>query len=57
MDNFWPMKKHFELTDSEFEQQFKSRELDPTLLCHKANLRLVYIHIGKYGHDQAIMNV
>ena len=51
------MKNHFELNDSEFEQQFNSRELDPNLFSHEAHLRLAYIHIGKYGHDQAIKNV
>lgn len=51
------MTNHFELTDSEFEQQFKSRELHPTLFSHEAHLRLAYIHIKKYGHDAAITNV
>ena len=51
------MENRFELTDSEFEQQFNSCEMDPTLFSHEAHLRLAYIHIGKYGHDQAIKNV
>lgn len=51
------MENHFELTDSEFGQQFKSRELDPALFCHEAHLRLAYIYIGKYGLDQAIRNI
>ena len=51
------MKSHFELNDTQFEQQFKSCKLDPTLFSHEAHLRLAYIHIGKYGHDQAITNV
>ena len=51
------MKSHFELNDTQFEQQFKSCKLDPTLFCHEAHLRLAYIHIGKYGQDQAITNV
>jgi hypothetical protein len=51
------MENHFELTDSEFEQQFKSCELDPTLFSHEAHLRLAYIHIKKYGLGQAITNV
>jgi len=51
------MENHFELTDSEFEQKFKSCELDPTLFNHEAHLRLAHIHIGKYGHDQAIKNI
>ena len=51
------MKSHFELSDTQFEQQFKSCELDPTLFSHEAHLRLAYILIGKYGHDKAITNV
>jgi len=51
------MKNHFKLTDSKFEQQFKSCELDPTLFTHEAHLRLAYSHIGKYGHDVAIKNI
>lgn len=51
------MDSHFELTDSEFEQQLESCELDPTLFSHEAHLRLAYIHIEKYGHDQAIRNI
>lgn len=51
------MDSHFELTDSEFEQQFESCELDPTLFSHEAHLRLAYIHIEKYGLDQAIKNI
>lgn len=51
------MKSHFELNNTQFEQQFKSCELNPTLFSHEAHLRLAYIHIGKYGHDQAITNV
>jgi len=50
------MKSHFVLSDTHFEQQFKSCELDPPLFSHEAHLRLAYIHIGKYGH-QAIKNV
>ncbi len=51
------MKSHFELSDTQFEQQFKACKLDPTLFSHEAHLRLAYIHIGKYGHDQAIKNI
>ncbi|MGB5498565.1 MAG: hypothetical protein WBM77_06520 [Maribacter sp.] len=51
------MKSHFEHSDTQFEQQFKSCEIDPSLFSHEAHLRLAYIHIGKYGHDQAIKNI
>lgn len=50
------MKNHFKLTDSEFEQQFNSCELDPTLFTHEGHLRLAFIHIGKYGQEQANKN-
>jgi len=51
------MKNHFELTDSEFEQQFEFCELDPVLFSHEAHLRLAYIHIQKYGAKKAIENI
>ena len=51
------MKSHLELNDTQFEQQFKSCELDPTLFSHEAHLRLAFIHIRAYGPDQAIKNV
>jgi len=51
------MKSHFELSDAQFEQQFKSCELDSSLFNHEAHLRLAYIHIEKYGSEKAIENV
>lgn len=51
------MEEHFNLTDDEFERKFKACNLDPTLFTHEAHLRLAYIHIQKYGQDQAIENV
>lgn len=51
------MKSHFELNDIQFEQQFNSCELDPTLFTHEAHLRLAYIYIRAYGHDVAIKHV
>ncbi len=51
------MKSHFELNDTQFEQQFKSCELDPTLFNHEAHLRMASIYIREYGHDVAIKNV
>ncbi|MCF4101298.1 hypothetical protein L1I30_06450 [Gillisia sp. M10.2A] len=51
------MEKHLELTDIDFELQFKKAQLDPALCCHEAHLRLAYIHIKKYGLDKAVKNV
>ena len=51
------MEKHYQLTDQQFEQQFKNCTLDPSLFTHEAHLRLAWIHIKKYGEEQAIINV
>jgi hypothetical protein len=51
------MEKHFELTDAEFEGQFSNCLLGPKIFSHEAHLRLAWIHINKYGIDQAIENV
>ena len=47
------MEKHFELTDEEFEQQFSSCLLNPSVFSHEAHLRLAWIYIDKYGLEQA----
>ncbi|WP_410486871.1 hypothetical protein [Spongiivirga sp. MCCC 1A20706] len=51
------MEKHFELTNSEFEQQFNTCELHPSYFTHEAHLRLAWINISKYGIEQAIKNI
>ncbi len=51
------MEKHFELTDSEFEQQFIACKLDPSIFSHEAHLRLAWINIKKYGIQKAEKNV
>jgi len=48
---------HFSLSDEVFEQQFADTTLAPQLFSHEAHLRLAWIHIQKYGKDQAIANV
>jgi hypothetical protein len=48
---------HFQLNDDAFEQQFADCELDAELFSHEAHLRLAWIHIQKYGVDDAIENV
>jgi hypothetical protein len=51
------MDSHFMLTDSEFENQFGSCALDPAIFSHEAHLRLAWIHISKYGIENAIKNI
>ena len=51
------MEAHFNLTNEEFESQFRDCTLDPTLFTHEAHLRLAWIHLIKYGEEQAILNV
>lgn len=48
---------HFELTDDEFEKQFTNCVLSESFFSHEAHLRLAWIHISKYGLDQALENV
>lgn len=52
------METHFQLSDQEFETQFRECTMDPTLFgSHEAHLRLAYIHISKYGIEQACKNL
>lgn len=51
------MEKHAELSDLEFEKQFETCKLIPSYFSHEAHIRLAWIHIGKYGLDQAEKNI
>jgi hypothetical protein len=51
------MSYHFQLTDSTFEKQFANCELSPSFFNHEAHLRLTWIHISKYGIEQALANI
>jgi hypothetical protein len=51
------MEMHQALSDAEFELQFKTCTLDPTLFTHEAHLRLAWIHIKQYGIERAIEDV
>src|SRR4051812_20993543 len=51
------MTNHYELNDQEFEQEFEHCVLNPAIFSHEAHLRLAWIHIQKYGLDQAIINI
>lgn len=48
---------HLSLSDEDFEIQFADTTLPPKLFSHEAHLRLAWIHIQKYGKEQAINNV
>jgi hypothetical protein len=48
---------HFKLTDLEFEKRFADGSLNPVLFTHEAHLRLAWIHIDKYGVENAIDNI
>lgn len=51
------VKDHSQFTDDEFEYQFESFKLKPHLFSHEAHIRLAYIHISKYGREQAEYNM
>ncbi|MCB0705388.1 MAG: hypothetical protein KDC34_08770 [Saprospiraceae bacterium] len=49
------MEKHFTYSDTEFERKFSTCELDPAEFTHEAHLRLAWIHIHKYGIEEALV--
>ena len=51
------MQDHFNLTNIEFETQFKDCTLNPKSFSHEAHLRLAWIHINEYGIETAIKNI
>lgn len=51
------MKDHYQFTDKEFESQFLNCTLDSSIFNHEAHIRLAWIHINKYGIEQALINV
>jgi hypothetical protein len=48
---------HYNLSDTTFEAQFANCQLSPALFSHEAHLRLAWIHITKYGIEQALINI
>jgi len=48
---------HNAWSDDAFESLFSSGTMSPNLFTHEAHLRLAWIHLRKYEHDQAIDNV
>ncbi|MEQ9231751.1 MAG: hypothetical protein RIF46_13800 [Cyclobacteriaceae bacterium] len=53
------MKKrdHWELTDEDLETKFQDHSLNAGYFSHEAHIRLAYIHLQKYGPDQAEKNM
>jgi len=51
------MKDHYQFTDEEFESQFSNCTLDSSIFNHEAHIRLAWIHINKYGIEQALINL
>ncbi|MFC5045465.1 hypothetical protein ACFSTE_18130 [Aquimarina hainanensis] len=51
------MEAHSHLSNQEFERQFATCSLDPSLFSHEAHLRLAWIHIKKYGLAKAEENI
>lgn len=51
------MEEHYKLSDIEFEEEFRSRKMDPSIFTHEAHLRLTWIHINKYGIESARNNI
>lgn len=51
------MEKHYQLSDTAFEQQLLNCTLNPTVFSHQAHLRFAWIHINKYGIEAAVENV
>lgn len=45
------------ISDQQFEEQFQDLSLDPQLFNHEGHLRLAWIHLNKYGLEQAIQNL
>lgn len=48
---------HYILTDRQFEVHFENCILNPKFFNHEAHLRLAWIHVRKYGVDQAVENL
>ena len=51
------METHYNISDNDFENQLANCTLDPSIFSHEAHLRLAWIHIKKYGIDQAVENI
>ena len=48
---------HYDLNDEQFETGFAKCEISPSIFNHEAHVRLAWIHIRKYGIEQAVENM
>lgn len=51
------MNSHYHYSDVEFENAFETGSFKLEWFNHEAHLRLAWIHIHKYGADQACINI
>lgn len=51
------MQTHNNLSDLELEKEFENCTFNPKLFNHEAHIRLAWIHVNKYGVEQASKNV
>ncbi len=51
------MNTHLNLTNLEFETQLENCTFKPELFSHEAHIRLAWIHVTKYGVEQASINL
>lgn len=51
------MKSHYNLSDLEFERQFKNCTFNPKLFSHEAHIRLAWIYVNNYGVEAASENL
>lgn len=48
---------HTNYNDQEFMDMIEDCSMDPVVFGHEAHIRFAYLHIQKYGVDQACMNL
>lgn len=51
------MNAHWEINDEEFESLFQKGLIPARIFTHEAHLRLAWIHICKYGTENAVKNI
>lgn len=51
------MSNILNLPDPEFEHRFSNCQIDPAQFNHEAHLKLAWIHIDRYGVEQAEINI
>ncbi len=56
-DTLLSLTSHWQLGDAEFTGLFSNSQLPPVLFTHEAHLRLAYLHIQRYGIDEALETI